>query len=179
MAEPSLFRSQLLIAAQIAVSVPLQVAFVWHGFQFAQGLAPKGDTMGDRLAFALQWDLWAALVLLAMIMFIAGMRPTSNDVIDGNDRAERLAVHVRIQRNTHEQLTLLAFAHLTLVTLLPAEQLHIIPVLVALFVVSRLIYWIGYATNPLYRTLGFVATFYPSIAALGYAAYLLSHAATP
>lgn len=172
----SLLGGQLLIAAQIAVSVPLQIAFVWYGLDYAAGLAPAGDTMGDRLAFALQWDLFGALVLLAMIMFIAGTRPTAADVIDGNDRAERLAIQVRIQRNTHEQLTLMAFGHLALATLLPPDQLKIIPVLVALFCVSRIVYWIGYSLNPLFRTLGFVATFYPNIAALGYAAYLLIHA---
>jgi uncharacterized MAPEG superfamily protein len=67
----------------------------------------------------------------------------------------------------------MAFAHLTLATLLPLDQMQAIPVLVWLFAIARLIYWIGYSIDPLYRTLGFVATFYPNIAALGYALYLM------
>jgi hypothetical protein len=166
---------QMLVGAQIAASVPLQVGFVFLAPQVWSFSGPAGEGMADRLAFAFQWQVWGALVLLAMIGLIAGSRPLAVDVIDGNDRAERLAVQVRIQRNTLEQLVLMIVAHVALATLLPASQLVIIPTLVTLFVIARVVYWIGYSINPLYRTLGFVATFYPNIGALGYAAYLVAH----
>jgi hypothetical protein len=163
---------QRLIAIQIAISVIFQLAWIFWiapGISFAM---PAIDDLGSRLAFAVQWQLLGGLVLLAMIGFIAGNRPLSLDVIDGNDRAERLAIQVRIQRNTVEQLLLMVVAHLALATLLRAEQLALIPALVVLFCISRLVYWVGYSINPLYRTLGFVATFYPNIGALLYGAWL-------
>ena len=163
---------QKLIGLQIAVSVPLQLVFLWFGYRYFGFAGPAADTVSDRLAFAIGWQMLGALTLLAMIGFIAGARPTSNDVIDGNDKAPRLEVQVRVQRNTVEQLLLMVVAHLALATLLPFAALKIIPVLACLFVISRMVYWIGYSINPLYRTLGFVATFYPNIGALLYAAYL-------
>jgi uncharacterized MAPEG superfamily protein len=107
-----------------------------------------------------------------MILVIAGTRPIYSDVIDGNDQSQRLAVQVRIQRNTLEQLVLMALAHLCLATLLEPENLKILPVLTTLFVVSRVLYWIGYSIHPTLRSFGFVATFYPNIAALVWAAWL-------
>jgi uncharacterized MAPEG superfamily protein len=169
----SLQRQQLLVAAQIAVSVPLQIAFVHIAPKVLSLPSPHSLDIADRLAFAFQWQVWGGLVLLAMIGLIAGARPTSADIIDGNDRAERLAVQVRIQRNTLEQLVLMVLAHVALSTLLPPDQLTLIPTLVLLFVIARIVYWIGYTINPVFRTLGFVATFYPNIFALGYAAFLL------
>lgn len=176
MTEPkgSLFGMQMLIALQILISVPLQIGFFLYGMHHFTLNAPASEAMGDRLAYTIQWDFYGALVLLAMIGFIAGARPTRKDVIDGNDQAEALAVQVRIQRNTLEQLVLMMFAHLTLATLLPMEQMKAIPVLVMLFAIARFVYWIGYSINPLYRTVGFVGTFYPNIAALAYAVYLMS-----
>ncbi|MFO6429507.1 MAPEG family protein [Erythrobacter sp. W302b] len=170
-ASPNLKTQQIWVFGQIALSVPLQLLFVRWGYNHAGFVGPAGDSMGDRLAYALQWDLLGALVLLAMIGFLAGSRPIRHDTIDGNDRAEALAIHVRVQRNTVEQLMLMLFGHLTLATVLRVDQLHIIPVLALLFVVSRVAYWIGYVRAPHYRTLGFVATFYPNIAALLYSAW--------
>jgi hypothetical protein len=171
MAQNELQSAQRLIGLQIVISVLVQLAWIFWiapGLEFA---LPAGEGAGDRLAFAVQWQLLGALVLLAMIGLIAGTRPLSLDVIDGNDRAERLAIQVRIQRNTVEQLLLMVMGTGALATLLPKEQLGTIPALVILFCVSRLVYWAGYSINPLYRTVGFVATFYPNIGALLYAAW--------
>jgi hypothetical protein len=81
--------------------------------------------MRERLAYVLRWEIWSALMFLAHVMFIAGSRPLSADVIYANDRAGRLAVQVRIQRNMHEQLTLMVQGHLALATMRPLDQLRI------------------------------------------------------
>jgi magnesium-transporting ATPase (P-type) len=172
-ADMTLQRQQMMVAGQIAVSVPLQIGFVSFAPRVLGLPGPDSLDLAGRLAFAFQWQVFGGLVLLAMIGFIAGARPMAADVIDGNDRAERLAVQVRIQRNTLEQLVIMVLAHVALATLLPPEQLPLIPTLVLLFVIARIFYWIGYSIHPAFRTLGFVATFYPNIGALGYAAFLL------
>ena len=166
-------RQQALIGLQIALSVPLQLAFYWLGQTHLPLSLPESDTMGDRLAFVFQWNVWGALTLLAMILTIAGIRPLFADVINGNDSAERLSTQVRIQRNTLEQLILMVMGHLALATLVPFERLIVIPVLSLMFVVFRLFFWAGYSYAPHFRTFGFVGTFYPNIAVLIYVGYLL------
>lgn len=166
-------RAQLLIGAQIAVSVPLQIAFV-RIVSDAGAFALPADTLADRLAFALRWQLPPAAMLLTMIGFIAGARPLWSETVGGSPDAARLERHVRVLRNTVEQLFLMVLAHLSLATLLPARELGLVPALALLFVLARLAFWIGYVRNELYRTVGFVATFYPNIYALGLALWLWS-----
>ncbi len=168
---PKLLPAQMLIGKQIALSVPLQIAFVYFGFHHLPLADSVGPDFAARLTYVLQWELVGVLVLLAMIMFIAGYRPLSEGGIDGSEGDRRINVHQRVQRNTLEQLTLMIFGHLALLTVLPPESLRVIPVLVLLFVVARVVYWVGYVRDPLLRTTGFVATFYPNIAVLLYAAW--------
>ena len=126
-------------------------------------------SLSERLAFALRGLVVGGAVLLAMIMFIAGARPLWKETIQGAPDAPQLELHVRVQRNTLEQLVVMALAHLALATVLPHAQLKLLPTLVALFVLARVAYWVGYTRDPMYRTFGFVATFYPNIYATGLA----------
>jgi uncharacterized MAPEG superfamily protein len=166
----TLRRAQLLVGAQIALSVPLQLLFV-QLLRAAPPWTPAGDDAAARLAFALTGTLVAGTALLAMIMAIAGLRPLWAETIEGSPDAARLERHVRVQRNTLEQLMLFVLAHLSLALSLPREDLALLPALALLFVVARALYWLGYALDPMYRTFGFVATFYPNIYAIGLALY--------
>lgn len=164
----SLARARGLVGLQIALSVPLQLAFVWLGTHAVEWSLPA-EGLAERLAFALRWQLLGVATLLAMIGMIAGARPLWGETIGGDPNARQLEVHVRVQRNTLEQLVLMIGSHLALATLLPHEELALLPALALLFVVSRVVYWVGYVRDPMLRTLGFVATFYPNIYAVGLA----------
>jgi uncharacterized membrane protein YecN with MAPEG domain len=170
---PNLKQQQAIIGLQILVSVPFQIAFLKLAPEFFDLPAAISGAVEDRLTFGFQWLVFPGLILLAMIAAIAGTRPTSIDVIDGNDQAEKLAVQVRIQRNTLEQLVVLVIAIMALSTLLPPTELVLLPALAILFCIARVLYWVGYSINPVFRTFGFVATFYPNIYALGLATYIL------
>jgi MAPEG family len=165
-------KQQFWVGGQIAASVPLQIGFLLLGYNYLSIALPTSDAMIGRLVYTIQWDFWGAVVLLAMIAFLAGVRPLRLDTIDGNDKTA-LELHVRVQRNTVEQLLLMIIGHLALATILEPDQLRIIPVLVLLFIASRIIYWIGYVRAPHLRTFGFVATFYPNIGVLLYTAWHL------
>jgi uncharacterized MAPEG superfamily protein len=164
----SLTRARGLVGLQIALSVPFQLLFVWIGTHLVAWSLP-GDALAERLAFALRWELLGVGTLLGMIGMIAGARPLWGETIGGDPLAKQLETHVRVQRNTLEQLMLMFASHLALATSLSREDLGLLPTLATLFVVARIIYWVGYVRNPMLRTFGFVATFYPNIYAVGLA----------
>ncbi|MCU0686526.1 MAG: hypothetical protein MUF34_30480, partial [Polyangiaceae bacterium] len=118
----SLARARGLVGLQIALSVPIQIAFVWLGPHVVQWSLP-GEALAERLAFALRWQLLGLVTLLAMIALIAGARPLWGETIGGDPQARQLELHVRVQRNTLEQLMLMLVSHLALATLLPREEL--------------------------------------------------------
>jgi uncharacterized MAPEG superfamily protein len=169
---PTLRRARALIGLQIALSVPLQIAAVRAGSRWAGWPLPASDAAADRLAYASRWLLLGGGVFLVMVGFLAGARPLWAETIGGDPDAARLDRHVRVQRNTLEQLVAMALAHAALATTLPFDELRLLPTLAVVFVASRLVYWVGYVRNPLHRTLGFVATFYPNLYATGLALWL-------
>jgi hypothetical protein len=87
-----------------------------------------------------------------------------------------LQVNRAVLQNTMEQLLLLLVAHAGLALALDGPALRVIPVLVTLFLLGRITFWAGYLRSPPARAFGFATTFYPTAAALLYAATRLAAA---
>ena len=64
----------------------------------------------------------------------------------------------RILTNTVEQSLVFALGALAMAALTPAGQLGLLGALTIIFVIARLLFWIGYLRHPLYRYAGFVLT---------------------
>ena len=128
---------------------------------------PRGLDLAWKLSHAIKWDAIAALCLLAGIGWVANQRFTSPGAIDGSP-APFLDIDRRYVQNTLEQLMLAVIAHLGLAVELPDNALQAIPILVALFVIGRVAFWIGYHIAPSARAFGFATTFYPTVAAYVY-----------
>jgi uncharacterized membrane protein YecN with MAPEG domain len=47
----------------------------------------------------------------------------------------------------------------------PPEEARSLPLLTMLFVMGRILFWIGYHRNPYLRAFGFGITFYPTVLA--------------
>ena len=45
----------------------------------------------------------------------------------------------------------------------PLEEARSLPLITALFVMGRILFWIGYHKNPYLRAFGFGITFYPTV----------------
>lgn len=139
--------------------------------------APAASSPEARIAYALRCDFWAALALFAGIARIAAARFFTNE-IDGSvaARARTLEIDRAYLTNTSEQLLLLVFAHVGVALVVAEPELVMIPILVALFLVGRVTFWLGYHHSAPARAFGFGTTFYPTVACLVYAAVRLASA---
>ncbi|MDX2165953.1 MAG: MAPEG family protein [Deltaproteobacteria bacterium] len=165
----ALSTDQRVVLAGMAGAAGTALAVVWASGALGIPAPPEAPTAGDRLAFALRCDLFAALALFAGIAAVARYRFFENE-IDGTlaPRAHRLDVHRAYIQNTLEQLALLLVAHLAFAASQPAERLRLLPVLVGLFLLGRAAFWLGYLHSAPARAFGFALTFYPTAVLLVY-----------
>lgn len=129
--------------------------------------------LADRLAYAAVAIAFASLPLVAAIGAVGNARAMS-EAIDPTLGKENPAMIVtgRVVDNTLQQFALFATATLALSVNLDPAQLHVIAAAAIVFVVARLLFWIGYRIDPLYRAFGFAATFYLNLGLLGGALWL-------
>jgi len=124
--------------------------------------APVGvETIGGRLAYAARWLAFAALPLFAMVAAVGNARFAS-EAIDPTAGKEdrRIVVNGRVADNTTQQTLLFACGLLGLAASLAPEDMGLIRAAAIVFVVARIIFWIGYRIHPLYRAPGFSSTAY-------------------
>ncbi len=156
---------QRKVLAGMAAAVVFSAAFFEVMFQStAIGLTPPGGIDASwRLAYAIKWEVIAALCLLAGVAKIANRRFFIAEAIEG-DPAPTIEIDRRYIQNTLEQLVLAIVAHLALVTIVAPESIRAVAVLVMLFVIGRVTFWIGYHYSGPARAFGFGTTFYPTVA---------------
>jgi hypothetical protein len=127
-----------------------------------------------RLAFAARQTVWPALVLLAMVVGAMVARVSTfalNPIDDAESRFFRISQ--RVLANSVEQTTIFVPALWTLAILAPAERLGgAVAVGTGLFVLGRLLFWIGYLVHPVLRAPGMAMTFTVNLCVVGWAALL-------
>ena len=135
------------------------------------------DSVGERLAYALRANVVALLPLFIMIITVANSRFLS-DAIDPTRRAESVSMQIdgRVVDNTLQQNFVFVIASLALSTIVPLYYLQVVWACVIVFVTARLVFWLGYRLNPLYRAPGMSATAYLN---LGMILFLLFHLFMP
>lgn len=156
----------------------------WAIFFLIFGLfaAPAAAAKADRLGFAAQWLLLIALLILGMTMIIGLLRNFS-PAIDPtlNQEPRHVDVSRRALTNTVEQSLIFALLAFAVSAAAPAGALGVLAALTVMFVVSRIVFWLGYLAGPYYRTYG-VMTFqinlvmavWAIIAVLGYQPFWLT-----
>ena len=135
------------------------------------------DSVGERLAYALRANVVALLPLFIMIITVANSRFLS-EAIDPTRRAESVSMQIdgRVVDNTLQQNFVFVIASLALSTTVPLYYLQVVWACVIVFVTARLVFWLGYRLNPLYRAPGMSATAYLN---LGMILFLLFHLLMP
>lgn len=149
MAEAATFRQQQRgVAVRMAAALAVTVVGIAAALYFAPNLAPSAaPPAAERVAMALQADLFVVVWLFASIANVARMRFLSPKDIDGSGGATA-SVAVRqanaVLHNTLEQVVLAVPVHLALAAVLARSQPLIIA-LVVLFGLGRTLFWTGYA----------------------------------
>jgi hypothetical protein len=126
----------------------------------------------ERIIFTLR------LNVLAVIPFFIGVAIVSNErflskAIDPLRHVEDRVMEIdgRVVDNTLQQNFVFLVGTLALSTFLSDETIKLIPALVAVFILARIIFWIGYRIDPLYRAPGMAATSYMNVGILLSALY--------
>ena len=122
---------------------------------------PIANDAGDKLAYAAQWIVLAALPFFAMIVAVGNARFLS-EAIDPtlHKESQRMVVDGRVADNTTQQLLLFAIGSMGLAVTLSASQLPIVGAAAITFVIVRIGFWIGYRIRPVHRAFGFAGTAY-------------------
>ena len=165
-------RDQKIVATGAASGVIMMAASLW----LLSNLLPTpagAEALDRRIAYALRWLALAALPLFVMIAAVANARFAS-EAIDPTRGAETRAMIIngRVAENTLQQFTLFVAAVLALAASIPPAQVQVIGAAAIVFVVMRLLFWIGYRIDPLYRAFGFASTAYMNAGLLGAALWL-------
>ncbi len=85
----------------------------------------------------------------------SGASPKPNSALD---------INTRFILNTFEQFILYFIGNAGLALYCPPEEARTLIILTALFLLGRVLFWVGYHYNPYMRAFGFGITFYPTVA---------------
>jgi len=150
-----------IVTGAAVTVIAITSAVVWH----PPRLLPE-DGLGNRLVFALQWDVLLLLSLVLSIGWLARHRFFSPEDIDGGGLSSGTAQATMLQsvlQNTLEQVVLGVLTHMLWAVTMPLTWQAAIPVAAMLFLFSRLLFARGYEGGAPARALGFALTFYPSV----------------
>jgi hypothetical protein len=153
-------KSQVVVG--ILVAWALSAVFIVSGVKICVHFDILFDTPTEATAFAI------ATAAVALILGIGLAAKTRHFVsnIDGSPpiAGSTLDLTLRYVTNTTEQLVLFTIACLCVFYVDENVATKLLPVIGIWFLVARALFWVGYRITPLARSVGFAATFHPTIA---------------
>jgi len=137
----------------------LGMKLVWHW-------QPEDWGIADRIALVLKDAVFALLPGVIGICIVAAQRLNPSMFVGQTPKANSAVdINNRFILNTFEQFTAYFVANAGLAMYCPPEEARSLPLLTMLFVMGRILFWIGYHRNPYLRAFGFGITFYPTVLA--------------
>ncbi|XP_044305200.1 transmembrane protein 79 [Varanus komodoensis] len=150
-----------MISAAIIFPCLLYGAYVFLPFD-----VPWMPTMGSRLVYTLRCGVFATFpIVIGMVVYGVSRLCFSSLQPFGQLRRE-VEIHRHYVSQSVHLFILYFFNIAVLSTYLPQEALKLIPLLTALFAISRLLYWLAYAMGRSFRGFGFGLTFLPIVTML-------------
>lgn len=164
---------QKIVAVGAASGIAVMALSVWL-LTLALPAPAIADAPAERLAYALRANVVALVPFFVMLISVGNSR-FLNEAIDPTRHAESPAMEIdgRVAENTLQQNFVFAVATLALSTLVPLGSLQVIWACAIVFVTARLVFWLGYRINPLYRAPGMSASAYMNLGIIVYVLYRL------
>ena len=157
-----------------AAGVAIAVISTVLGYYFAPFAVPGEDSLTARLVYTLRWQIFPLKTLMFAIGRVADTRMATAAINPMSGKGEHLVeFQQRFLRNTLEQLIVHVLGQLVLCTFLSSESIRIIPPMALLFVAGRILFWIGYRTDPLKRASGFAMNFPTAMVTVIYCAFCM------
>jgi MAPEG family len=126
---------------------------------------PTDWTLGDRIALVIKDAAIAILPALLAICIVAAQRLDPSMWVGRTAKPNSaLDINTKFILNTFEQFILYFIGNAGLALYCPREEARSLIILTALFLLGRVLFWIGYHYNPFVRAFGFGITFYPTVA---------------
>lgn len=136
--------------------VSLKQLVVWTPFSW---------NVGDRLSLAIKCSIIATLPAVAAITVVAAQRLNPDMWVGQRVKPNSsLDINTRFILNTMEQFVLFLVGISGIALYAPLSEAHSLPILTSLFLLGRILFWVGYHKNPYLRAFGFGITFYPTVA---------------
>ena len=157
---PMVVRNYIILGVTLTLLI-----FTMGMYVFPAGKETDFPSDMEKVIYTLKWQSLSVLMLLFGIERVGNKRASTSAVDPLHGKGEHLLqVEARYLQNTLEQLILSLTGQLILSAYVSAAFLtRIIPTLVILFVIGRIVFFVGYKMDPLKRALGFPMTFFPSV----------------
>lgn len=161
---------------KVFMAASLSCLTVYGIADYAIDWQPAHWGVADRLALVVKAAVFAMLPALAAIAVVAAQRLNATYFSGGYVKRDcALDINSRFIQNTFEQFMLFIVGSAALALYLHPADAKTVPMLAALFLAGRGLYWWGYHRNTYVRSFGFGVTFYPTVAVY---AWLALHMAT-
>lgn len=133
------------------------------------------STLEDKLFLVMRNITFAGIPLVVAIAIVALQR-LNPALMVGNVAVPNssLDINTRFVLNTAEQYLLFVVSQLGMMLHAPHENAKNLIVLTVIWLVGRLLFWIGYHKNAALRAFGFGLTFYPSLMAIVWLAVIFT-----
>ena len=132
---------------------------------FGIGYPSEWSTPGDRIALVFKCAAFALLPGIIGICVVSAQRLDPKMWVGRMAKPNSaLDINTRFILNTFEQFAAYLVAIAVVALYSPAEEARALPILTLLFLLGRILFWIGYHKNPYLRAFGFGLTFYPTVA---------------
>jgi hypothetical protein len=126
---------------------------------------PTDWTLGDRIALVIKDAVVAIMPAVLAICIVAAQRLDPSMWVGRTAKPNSaLDINTRFILNTFEQFILYFIGNAGMALYCPPEEARSLIILTALFLLGRVLFWVGYHYNPFVRAFGFGITFYPTVA---------------
>ena len=157
--------TRILIRAlplQVVLALVILVGGLYGGYYHAPDGTiplPSSGELGTKLTYTLRCFVFLATFLWVAVL-LTGLNRTkvgAENPLSGNEAAMEL--HKKRLKNTLEQTFIFVLMALLLTAMMEREEMKYIFLSMVLFLVGRVLFWVGYGIHPAYRTAGNVVTF--------------------